>query len=286
VKAISIGYHDIIDAAQGLQGTAPPCVTLYTLDRQNFQNHLQSIQEYDPSIDRIERFRFWGQKVPVFLTFDDGRVSAYTCVADDLEKKGWHGHFFITTDWIGRSGFLDRRQIRELDNRGHVIGSHSCSHPERMSLLTTAELVKEWTYSCGLLSDILGKRVSVASVPNGYYSRKVSQSAATAGIEVLFTSEPTAVPVVEGCLILGRYCILRHMRPAVSGSIAAGCLWPRWRQTVLWEAKKTIKALTGESYLFAHHYLVSQVLNRATPLNAFRVALRTSGLRLRKKINF
>ena len=42
------------------------------------------------------------------------------CVADELEQMGWRGHFFITSDWIGRRGFLTAGQIRELRRRGHV----------------------------------------------------------------------------------------------------------------------------------------------------------------------
>ena len=50
-----------------------------------------------------------------------------------LERYGWPGYFFVATDWIGRPGFLNAAQFRELDSRGHVIGSHSCSYPERMA---------------------------------------------------------------------------------------------------------------------------------------------------------
>src|SRR5262245_47304812 len=42
-----------------------------------------------------------------------------------------------------------------------------------------------------LLRDILGESVTVASVPGGYYGRAVAETAAEAGIRVLFNSEPT-----------------------------------------------------------------------------------------------
>jgi peptidoglycan/xylan/chitin deacetylase (PgdA/CDA1 family) len=259
MRAISLGYHDVCEGARLLDRSWRHTV-MYTLYRPDFQKHLASIHRLSrrPDISTINRFRRWDCNVPVFLTFDDGKQSGYTCVADDLEKYGWCGHFFITTDWIGKPGFLNRRQIRELHGRKHVIGSHSCLHPARMSHLSWEELMREWSESCAILSDILGEQVRVASVPDGYYSRNVGKAASTAGIEVLFTSEATAsASTLDGCLILGRYFIQMHTPPSVSGAIAAGQIWPRLRQTVLWEAKKPIKWLTGESYATIRRGLIN-----------------------------
>jgi peptidoglycan/xylan/chitin deacetylase (PgdA/CDA1 family) len=256
MRAISLAYHGVTgEADEASVGHK----SLYQLDRQTFRNHMLSIlrQPKEVTVCLVDRFRPWEERIPVFLTFDDGELGAYKYVADELEEHDWRGHFFIISDWIGRRGFLDRQQIRELRSRGHVIGSHSCSHPERMSYLSWRELMGEWSDSCAALSDILGEQVRTASVANGYYSRNVGKAAAAAGIEVLFTSEATAATsVLDGCLILGRYSIQTHTPPTVPGAIAAGHIWPRWRQTVLWETKKPIKWLAGESYLAIRRHLI------------------------------
>jgi peptidoglycan/xylan/chitin deacetylase (PgdA/CDA1 family) len=260
MKALSLTFHDVTDGSNGeLVGVK----ALYKLYPRDFHNHILSIRKRNTeiSVSSIRCLGTWDTRVPVFLTFDDGELGAYTCVAGELEQYGWRGHFFITTNWIGLPGFLGRAQIRELHRRGHVIGSHSCSHPERMSQLTWAELIKEWSESRSTLSDLLGEETKVASVPNGFYSRKVGKAAAAAGYEVLFTSEPTsAARILHGCLILGRYAIQIHMPPAVSGAIAAGNVCPRWRQSVAWEAKKVVKALTGDSYFAIRRYMISRHL--------------------------
>ncbi len=251
-------YHDVIqDSISSDIGTHR--VTPYSLTFQHFRDHLNSFRQ-EAAVQTIRKRQPWSEQTPIFLTFDDGETSAYTCAAGALEARNWRGHFFITTDWIGKPGFLDRGQIRELNARGHVIGSHSCSHPERMSHLDSGELVKEWSASCAVLTDILGERVLVASVPAGYYSSKVGKAAAAAGIEVLFTSEPTTATWVEdGCLILGRYCIQGHTPAATSGEIADGMIWPRWSQTTAWQAKKAIKAVTGESYFTIRSFLLARL---------------------------
>ena len=85
---------------------------------------------------------------------------------------------------------MDRNQLRELHARGHVIGSHTVTHPNRMSALPYADLRYEWTESCALLSDILGAPIQVASVAI-CYSGTVGRAAQEAGIGILFNSEPS-----------------------------------------------------------------------------------------------
>ena len=53
------------------------------------------------------------------ITVDDGGASYYTTIAEQLETRGWRGHCFITTDFIGSHGFLSSSQVRALDQRGH-----------------------------------------------------------------------------------------------------------------------------------------------------------------------
>lgn len=243
--AVSLEYHDVSEHAG-----PPDGARLYRLATAEFEAHLRSIQE--------RRCRVWhlggdwpepGAR-PVLLTFDDGFRSALDTIAEALESFGWRGHFFIVTDWIGRAGYLDRGHIRELAGRGHVIGTHSCSHPERMPRLSAAALAREWSESRAVLADITSRSVTTGSVPNGYYDRVVAMAAAAAGLETLFTSEPTlSVEDVDGCLVVGRYTVKRGMSAEVSGELASGAPWPRTRQAVCWGAKKMLKRLMGETYL-------------------------------------
>jgi peptidoglycan/xylan/chitin deacetylase (PgdA/CDA1 family) len=176
-------------------------------------------------------------------------VSAHTHVAPLLEARGWRGIFFITTDRIGTRGFLDAEQIRDLARRGHVIGSHSCSHPRRISDCSGDELRHEWADSVAILSEILRAPVETASVPGGFYSAAVGAAASRAGIRVLFTSEPTMrIASIEDCILIGRYGVWRGMPTAITGRIAAGERAPRWRQSAWWTIKKAAKSIPGDPY--------------------------------------
>jgi peptidoglycan/xylan/chitin deacetylase (PgdA/CDA1 family) len=176
-----------------------------------------------------------------------------------LEKKGWFGHFFITTGKIGTETFVSRDEIIELHRRGHVVGSHSDSHPLRMASLSREEIFDEWRVSTEKLSEILGEKVTVASVPGGLYSKEVAECAEVCGIEFLFNSEPTrALQQIGNCRILGRYAVQNRMKAEEVSAIAAGSLSPRLKQTLIWNLKKPLKKVGGETFLKLRKFLISR----------------------------
>jgi peptidoglycan/xylan/chitin deacetylase (PgdA/CDA1 family) len=244
MKALSLMFHDVVEDGRCDESGFPgPGARVYKLDRQAFAWHLEALRSGLGSNRGAHEYNV------VFLTFDDGGASGYDPIAQMLEEFRWRGHFFVATDWIDRPGFLSTHQIRDLDHRGHVIGSHSCSHPTRMSQISWDQLLYEWRASVERLAKIVGHQITLASVPGGYYSRKVAQAAAVAGIRTLFTSEPTArVHVVDGCRVLGRYAVQRGMGPQWSADLAAGKIGPRVRQALLWQAKRAAKAVGGGAY--------------------------------------
>ena len=253
---ISLGFHDVGSDAPVLSN-AERKAGVYTLGLHTFRACLAAIAHRlgSASVVRVDQVGL----VPghVFLTFDDGEAGGYTYAAPELERVGWRGHFFVTTNLIGKPGFLDASKIKELHRRGHVIGSHSSTHPERMSHLGWNELLREWRDSCAVLSDLTGNPTTVASVAGGYYSRKVAEAAAASGLTRLFTSEPTAkVPAVNGCWVLGRYTVRRSTPVSEVAAIAAGERFPRWKQAAAWFAKGVVKTTMGESYISLRRSLV------------------------------
>jgi peptidoglycan/xylan/chitin deacetylase (PgdA/CDA1 family) len=252
-------YHDVIENTDwDSSGFTGPGTAKYKLSRQEFEAHLAAIAKVrdTPSTTAHELTELADVALPFLLTFDDGGESA-TVTASLLEERGWRGHFFVTAGRIGYRGFLNTEQIRALRRKGHVIGSHSFSHPVRMSHCTMQELTDEWRRSIEVLSNILGEPVDTVSVPGGYYSRRVAETAAAAGIQVLFNSEPTtAVHDVLGCLVVGRYNILRGMPPGVSGELVSIHSEARTRQWLYWNSKKIVKTVAGGPYLAARQWLL------------------------------
>ena len=259
MKATVLLFHDVVPAGRfDLSGFQSPDADIYKLDCREFEEDLASIGENAPKPPVLVFDSPETKAQNILITFDDGGSSAASTIVDSLEARRWRGHFLVTTDFIGKPGFLQPSQICELRSRGHVIGSHSCSHPTRMAACTTRELDREWHNSLARLQDILGSSVEVASVPGGYYARKVAATAAAAGIRHLFTSEPvTSVHTVDGCLVYGRFSIQQGVRSQWIGSIVRGDVWPRLRCLAFWNAKKILKKAGGTAWLEARRKIIA-----------------------------
>jgi peptidoglycan/xylan/chitin deacetylase (PgdA/CDA1 family) len=236
MNGVTLLYHDVVNpgefSASGFPGIE---ADVYKLERPEFERHLQAIDATN------SRF---------VLSFDDGGISFHDTIAPALEEHGWWGSFFIATNWIGKPGFLTADQIRELRDRGHQIGTHSCSHPPRISHCAFDEIVREWTDSLSRLSDILGEQVETGSVPGGYYSNKVAEAAAVSGIRTLYTSEPTSRShEVNGCVVIGRFTIKRGMSAETAAALARADRFARLQQSATWGAKKALKIVGGAAWL-------------------------------------
>jgi peptidoglycan/xylan/chitin deacetylase (PgdA/CDA1 family) len=252
-KCISLGYHDVVEKGSTPETARRAAASHYSLTRAQFREHLDAIAELGCAVSTVT-----SEQPAVLLTFDDGATGADACAAEELERRGWRGHFFITTDWIGKPGFLNASEIRDLHRRGHLVGSHTRSHPSRMSHLGWDQILAEWVESCAALSDLLAEPIFMASVSDGYYSRQVGRAAAAAGLKFLFNSEPTqAVAQVDGCRILGRYAILASTPASEAAALASGGWKSQMRQAASWKARKLAKAVAGEHYLTFRRWLLS-----------------------------
>jgi peptidoglycan/xylan/chitin deacetylase (PgdA/CDA1 family) len=240
-------YHDVVlEDRWDSSGFSGPDADIYKLSFGEFVDHLDRLQAsgFSPGI-------ITNTQIPdSMLTFDDGGASAAAIIAPELERRGWRGHFFVTTGRIDSAGFLDARGIRALHERGHVVGVHSVTHPLAMATLSRPEILREWRLSITHLTEVVGSTPVAASIPGGWYSADVAQAASAAGLRYLFTSEPIARAWrVDGVLCLGRYGIWRGMRPDAPVALATGRgVWPL-RQRLIWTGKKVIKQVLGPSYV-------------------------------------
>jgi peptidoglycan/xylan/chitin deacetylase (PgdA/CDA1 family) len=258
MRALTLAYHDVVvDGREEESGFPGPSARRYKLRASDFDGHLTAIAaagRRPVSVD--EALQEASDRPRLLLTFDDGGASALR-IGELLASLGWIGHFFVPTDFIGRPAFLAEDSVRALAEMGHVVGSHSRSHPPRISGCAYDEIVAEWSESRRRLSDILDAEVTCGAVPGGFYSRAVGRAAAASGITALFTSEPvTRVWRVEGCAVLGRYAIHRETTAEAAASLAAARAAPRARQYLGWKGKGVAKRLAGGLYARARERLL------------------------------
>ena len=253
-------YHDVVDRDSPESGRLGAGADHYKVTSESFIAHLDQIEEtvgMPPAVaDDLLAGR--GSSPLWALTFDDGGDSALH-VGEELLRRAWRGHFFITSGVVGTRGFVDASAIRELDRMGHIVGSHSMTHPERMASLPANDLLREWSESVAVLASLVAKEVRTASVPGGHYRRNVAGAAARAGVTTLFTSEPVrSARWVDGCLVVGRYPIRRNASAEDAARAAAGeaAFWlPEY---VGWNLRKLAKQLAGERYEHVRRKLLAR----------------------------
>lgn len=252
---LSLMYHDVVrNGEYNTSGFTDIGAKKYKVDHGKFLEQIKSISRLvaDPTedISRIERLGRRRNRTDVFLTFDDGGLSAYEYAVGTLERYGLKGYFFVTAKYIDTPGFLSKKQIIDMKKRGHMIGSHSFSHPLRLSKLSYSAILEEWKKSMNILNGILGEEISAASVPGGYCSPKVVKAAREAGIRVLFTSEKVMrVRLENGMAVLGRYTVYGSMPVKAVYKLASGDIIQRSRQWVCSKYKNLLKAAGGRGYL-------------------------------------
>jgi len=253
VRLTTLIYHDVLpDDGRDDSGFAGTDAASYKLTAKRFARHLHVIGELlDASRPiLVDAAASHASQAQLLLTFDDGGASGVERIAPALEERGWRGHFFVTSNYIGKRGFLSAADLRRLHGSGHIVGSHSVSHPVRMSHCSPALIRAEWQDSCARISDVLGAPVATASVPGGFYSAQVGRLAAESGVRFLFTSEPRVVTSCLGAMqLIGRFSITRRTSDAQLSSLVTANPTTVLGHRLAWEGKKLLKRAGGNAWI-------------------------------------
>lgn len=197
-KTIALLYHEVIDdySESGFQNKDN---LAYMHKTEVFRKHLEIFKNHlNSGNSKVENHLF---------TFDDGGISNLKS-ARILEENDWKGIYFITTKRIGTSGFLAENDIRTLHENGHIIGSHSHTHPMIFRSLTYVQMLEEWKVSKEILEEILGEEILHCSVPGGDSDLKTYESAVEAGFKYIFDSEPIVeTRKLQNADIFGRFSV-------------------------------------------------------------------------------
>lgn len=126
-------------------------------------------------------------KHEIVWTFDDGN-SSDLLAAQELATGGLTGKFFVLSGRIGRTGYLSKSDLRELDSLGMEIGTHGQDHIDWRKA-DDQVLREEVRGSAQVISDIIGRRIHSLAIPFGYYDRRVFTYLAESDITTIYTSD-------------------------------------------------------------------------------------------------
>lgn len=199
-------YHNI-------DGKGPFSVTSETL-RDHFEflkkNNIKVVSLSD-LVEHLENPKPFEGPV-VVITFDDGYKSMYTKLFPIAKEYGYPVTLFVYADFVrdGGSAALTYNELREMDENGIDIQSHTISHADLAALDLSKEedrmqFFHEVYMSKRIIEQKLSKEIKYIAFPYGRYNSKVLLLSDYAGYEKVMSTE-------YGANILSRnnYTLHRH----------------------------------------------------------------------------
>lgn len=112
----------------------------------NFEKHIKWYKDHFEDCDYLKLVNFlqrkysFSDKPGIMITFDDGFAGNYYNAYPILQKYGFTGYYFVSTGLIGKNGYMDSMQLKEMINLKHVVGCHTYTH-HRMNVADSNEIL-------------------------------------------------------------------------------------------------------------------------------------------------
>lgn len=119
--------------------------------RENFESQLMWYKRNFVNIDENSFISFMAgnlilkNKPGIMLTFDDGFHNNYNTAYPVMKEYGFTGYYMISSDLIGKEGYMNWNELSEISANGGVIGCHTASH-HRMNKEDSESTLKEEIY--------------------------------------------------------------------------------------------------------------------------------------------
>ena len=138
--------------------------------------------------DQLYNYLAYGTELPskpIMLTFDDTKLDQYTIAYPELEKHGFKGVFFIMTVSLGRPNYMSKAQVKELSDKGHVIGSHTYDH-QNVKKYKGDDWVTQIEKPTKTLTEITGKDIRYFAYPFGLWNKEAIPELKKRGFDAAF----------------------------------------------------------------------------------------------------
>ena len=106
---------------------------------------------------------------PVMLTFDDTDDDQFTIAAPEMKKYGYKGVFFIMTVSLNRPNYMTKDQVKQLNDEGHVINSHTWDHHSVKGYVTEKDWATQIEKPKKQIEEIIGKTTLDFAYPFGLW---------------------------------------------------------------------------------------------------------------------
>ena len=215
---VCLMYHELERAGRPLIRSDPGYVR-YVVHEQRFADQLRMIDEMGLRGVSVGGARCSPAAGNVVLTFDDGAETDFAVAAPLLHEWGYSATFYVSSDRVGRSGYLTVEQLRELRDQGFEIGCHGATH-RYLTELSDDDLAAETAGAKATLEGLLSGPVEHFSCPGGRWSARVAGAVHNAGFLTMATS--VRGTNAADASMLRREVVQRATTPADFGRMCRG----------------------------------------------------------------
>jgi peptidoglycan/xylan/chitin deacetylase (PgdA/CDA1 family) len=241
-RTVFLMYHELEEPGRPLCQAEPGYVR-YVLHSSDFRDQMHSLKDKDWR--GISVGEALGQKPgSVVITFDDGSETDLISAAPILRDLGFGATFYITAGFIGKPGYLNPSQLRELFALGFEIGCHSMTHAY-LTDLDDAGLNREMAEAKSELEQFISRPVEHFSCPGGRYNQRVSEFARSAGFKTVATSRLQSNSASTDPFALGRVAVMRTTSLKGFHDLCNGR--GLWRRNLLTQLRGAARELLGNS---------------------------------------
>ncbi|MEK5523024.1 polysaccharide deacetylase family protein [Heyndrickxia sp. FSL W8-0423] len=146
----------------------------------------------------------------VFITFDDGYEDNYIDAYPILKEYGLKATIFMIGKYIDKKNHLTEAQMKEMNQNGISIESHTFNHLE-LPRLSDSQQLDDLTRSKQLFDQLLDQETSIICYPVGRYNEVTKTYAEQSGYKMGVTTEPGAASSEQGMYTLHRIRITPGM---------------------------------------------------------------------------
>lgn len=123
---------------------------------------------------------------PMLITFDDGYTDNYENAFPILQKYGLRATIFIIPAFVGKSGYMTWDELKEMEENGITMQSHTLNHIA-LEELPDDGLRVELLNSKRIMEEKLGHAVDFVAYPTGTYNLHIAAIAKEVGYKGAFT---------------------------------------------------------------------------------------------------
>lgn len=171
-----IYYHDV---------SSDKSYTTMSTDLESFKNHIDIVRKNGFDIVR----QITEKQNQIAVMFDDGFRGIWDNRTYFVENR-IYPTVFITKSLVGKDGYLNENEIRELAKLGFDFQSHTVSHIKLTDCTSLQQLKYELLESKLYIDELLQQQTNAICAPNGCYSNIICEAAYRIGYDKFYSSTP------------------------------------------------------------------------------------------------